>query len=188
MNKTLLANLKNREALYDSLKNEFIGPCVSDKSITLNSSKTVFFDKADDLYKPYKDQNTGEEILQQSPSRRYGTAVLYPLKTEKEDFIEEKENDPNHTEPLIIGDASKDLESIDSRNTVDEDDTDLDMVSANAYQQSSMAVSFKADFPHGSELVVHVNGGRYHPLSVKLKGGMKERRIDGGCVFRSILL
>ncbi|WP_340033948.1 helicase-related protein [Paenibacillus sp. FSL H3-0302] len=171
MNKTLLANLKNREELYDSLKNEFIGPCVSDKSITLNSSKTVFFDKADDLYKPYKDQNTGEEILQQSPSRRYGTAVLYPLKTEKEDFIEEKENDPNHTEPLIIGDASKDLESIDSRNTVDEDDTDLDMVSANAYQQSSMAVSFKADFPHGSELVVHVNGGRYHPLSVKLKGG-----------------
>ncbi|MBY0011632.1 helicase-related protein [Paenibacillus typhae] len=176
MNVNLKANLKNREVLYDNLKEEFIGPCVSDKSITLNSSKTVIFDKAEDLYKPYKDQKTGEEILQQPPSRRYGTAVLYPLKTEKEEIIEVKEDSgTNETESLIFEGALKDLENIDNRNVVDQDDTDLDMVSANAYQQSSMAVSFKADFPTGSELVVHVDGGRYYPFSVKLRGGEEEK-------------
>ncbi|WP_339323491.1 helicase-related protein [Paenibacillus sp. FSL W8-0194] len=172
MNSTLCTSLKNRDALYDSLKDEFIGPSVSAKSLTLNTGKLVLFDRVDELYKPYKDQKTGEEILQQSPSRRYGVAVLYPLKTGIEPFVEEKEEeiDPNQAEPLVLEEASKDLETIDNRNTVDEDDTDLDMASANAYQQSSMAVSFKADFPYGSELVIHVNGGRYQPFSVKLKG------------------
>lgn len=171
MNPTLSTNLKNREKLYESLKEEFIGPSISDTSLTMNTDKTVLFDKAEELYKPYKDQKTGEEILQQSPSRRYGTAVLFPLKTGVEEFLEEKEEiEPNQDESLILEEASKDLDSIDNRNVTDEDNADLDMASANAYQQSSMAVSFKADFPYGSELVIHVEGGRYHPFSVKIKG------------------
>lgn len=157
--------------LYDNLMKEFIGPSVADKSITLNTDKVVIFDKADELYKPYKDQKTGEEILQQSPTRRYGAAVLYPLRSRKEEILEQiKNNDLEQEEKLVFQEAANDLETIDNRNATDEEDTELDMDSANAYHQSSMAVSFKADLPHGSEIVINVVGGRYHPLSIKLKG------------------
>ncbi|MGO4548291.1 helicase-related protein [Paenibacillus sp. 2TAB23] len=173
MNQTLSANLKNRDALYDSLKEEFIGPSVANKSITLNTDKTVLFGKAEELYKPYKDQKTGEEILQQPPSRRYGSAVLYPLRTRKEEVLEEKEennNDQSLEENLVFEEATKDLEIIDNHDAIDEEDTELDMVSANAYHQSSMAISFKADLPCGSQLVISVDGGKYRPLSVRVNG------------------
>lgn len=178
MNQKLYENLKNREVIYNSLKEEFIGPSVSHKSIALNTNETVLFDNANELYRPYKDQATGEEILQQPPLRRYGVAVLYPLKTAKDEIIEDKEEiiDINHTEQLIHEEALLDLEAIDKRNEVDVDDIDLDISSANAYQQSSMAISFKASFPKGSVLVIHVNGGRYRPISVKLRGE-RERTI-----------
>lgn len=44
------------------------------------------------------------------------------------------------------------------------------MASANAYHQSSMAISFKADLPYGSQLVISVDGAKYLPLSVRVKG------------------
>ncbi|MNW40389.1 hypothetical protein D3C74_175020 [compost metagenome] len=179
MNNTLNVNLKNRDALYNSLKEEFIGPSITERSITLNTDKTVLFDKADELYKPYKDQKTGEEILQQSPSRRYGTAVLYSHRTMKEDALEEKEesnNDSIADESFILEEATKDLEVIDKRDAIVEDDAELDMASANAYRQSSMAISFKTDLPYGSELVIHVDGGRYRPFSVKVKGEEEGKR------------
>lgn len=172
MNQTLIANLKNRDALYESLKEEFIGPSVANKSITLNTDTTVLFDKFEELYKPYKDQKTGEEILQQPPSRRYGAAVLYPLRTRKEEVLEGKEesnNVQNHEENLVFDEAAKDLAIIDNNDTIEED-AELDMASVNAYHQSSMAISFKADLPYGSQLVITVEGGKYRPLSVKVKG------------------
>ncbi|WP_025850927.1 helicase-related protein [Paenibacillus ehimensis] len=173
MNQTLSANLKNRAALYESLKKEFIGPSVANKSITLNTDTTVVFDKFEELYKPYKDQKTGEEILQQPPLRRYGAAVLYPLRTRKEEVLEDNEENNNVQNPeenLVFDEAAKDLAIIDNNDAIEEDDAELDMASANAYHQSSMAISFKADFPYGSQLVITVEGGKYRPLSVKVKG------------------
>lgn len=172
MNQTLSVNLKNRDALYESLKEEFIGPSVANKSITLNTDNTILFSKFEELYKPYKDQKTGEEILQQPPSRRYGAAVLYPLRTRKEDVLEEEENNnvQIHEENLVFDEAAKDLAIIDNNDVIEEDDAELDMASANAYHQSSMAISFKADLAYGSQLVITVEGAKYRPLSVKVKG------------------
>lgn len=176
MNDTLSVNLKNREALYKSLEEEFIGPSVPKKSNLLNTNKNVIFNNVEELYRVYKDQATGEEVLQSSPLKRYGVGILYPFKIEKEELLEEKVESNSQQEELVFKEASKDLETIANRSSLEEDDSDIDIVSANAYQQSSMAVSFKANLLPGSELIINVNGGRYRPLTVRVKGEEEEKR------------
>jgi hypothetical protein len=180
MSEILQINLKNRDALYQSLIEEFIGPSVAEKSITLNTGKEICFDKIDELYKPYKDQKTGEEILQQYPTRRYGAAVLYPLGAVKEETENNEETTGNNDgerqdKNVILNDALIDLDEIDNRGASDESDADLDMSSANAYHQSSMAVSFKADLSPNNTLTIHIKGGRYKQLSVKVRGEGEDR-------------
>jgi hypothetical protein len=168
-------NLENRDLLYNGLKREFIGPSVSDNSTSISCNIDVVFQNKEDLYKPYKSKETGEEILQEQPSRRYGAAVLYPYgfgRDEDQQLAQVSEN----TVELV---NKKDVEAIELRNNSnfkDDNNSELDISSANEYQQSSMAVSFRARFYPGSELTINVTGGRYNSVRARLQGDKKERK------------
>ncbi|WP_435165124.1 helicase-related protein [Paenibacillus glycanilyticus] len=180
MNSDLKRNLENRDLVYNGLRREFIGPSVSSNSSPLDCKSELFFESKEDLYKPYRDKNSGQEILQEQPSRRYGAAVLYPY------GIGHDEN--GNLESPLLPEADKatfvnekDIEVIETRNNFniskdEEDSQELDISSANEYQQSSMAISFRAKFIPNSELKVLVTGGRYNPLKVSVRDDKKVRK------------
>lgn len=190
MNRDLNTNLINRDALYQNLLEEFIGPSVSENSLPLDTNKFNIFNDYDEYMKTYKDKNTDEEILKQTPTRRYGIAILYPKQTIDESMIEndQEEIEIDDIDSVIHKEAQKDLDEIDNRSVDNEDIDDIeniDMVSANAYQQSSMAISFRADLPLDGELIIYVNGGRYHsfPIAIKVKD---EERQQNWWVRRAV--
>lgn len=178
MKTELQKNMDNRDLLYDALRREFIGPSVATNSTPISCLSDILLQNKQDLYKPYKSKETGEEILHEHPTRRYGAAVLYP------NGIGRDENEDHQVNPMADLDAvelvnCKELEIIETRNNssnkVDEQ-SELDISSANDYQQSSMAVSFRAFFEHGSELRICVSGGRYYPVKVRINGDKRDRK------------
>ena len=51
---------------------------------------------------------------------------------------------------------------------VEQDSDDYDLSTANAYEPSSMGVTFLAEFPPGAQLVVEVTGASYRPCTVRI--------------------
>ena len=73
-------NISNREALLVALRRELFGPDPQGQSI--DCSLPIVFAEQQLAYGPFRDKNTGEEILQRDrPTKRYGIGLLYPLET-----------------------------------------------------------------------------------------------------------
>ncbi len=170
-------NVKNREEIIQVLVRELVGPSPDGKP--LNS---LSFENKEDAYGPFFDKETGEEIIQQdTPSKRYGIAVLHQFATSDEDDSgqEGTKSKGNLDENLQQGISDTHKENL-IKNTdaildrlYDADDQspgDLDLTPVNSFKPSSIGVSLLAEFPPGAWLVVDATGGRYEALEVQVAG------------------
>ncbi|MGD9126469.1 MAG: hypothetical protein PVH19_03740, partial [Planctomycetia bacterium] len=183
-------HITNRDAVIQALREELVGPCPQGEEI--DCTQTIQFDDKKSAYRPYRQRGNGEEILQRdSPTKRYGVGVLYPmprtfdetstseeLETQLLPLEEEGEliTETTELEPLTEL-AARDCEVIaarSDRSLPDADNDDFDLSSANAYKPSSMAVSLLVCLPEGAKLSVTATGGRYAIKPVVLVGRERE--------------
>ena len=178
----MVDHISNRDKITEVLIRELFGP--SPDGQELDTSKPVIFQKSEDAYGPFCEKGTGEEILQRDPPlKRYGVGVLYPFGTLKEEKTDGQDSiglvtsesnglaieaNDTGTENLVKN-TDKVLESI-SGTVADTNPSDFDLSMANTYKPSSIGVSFLAEFPEGSKLVVEATGGRYRGLPVQIGG------------------
>jgi hypothetical protein len=178
-------DIVNRETLLTVLRKELVGP--DPQGDEIDCTAKIVFSEQQQSYGPFRDKQTGEEILQRDrPTKRYGIGVLYPREVVDQNdsglpvelvgataVAEEGAQVPPAGEELVTSQAQKDFETIERRTAgskVDIDAEDLDLTSANTYRPSSMAISFVVDLPHDAELWVDVTGGRYRPFEVEIAG------------------
>ena len=140
------------------------------------------FTEARQSYGPWKQHASGEEILQRDPpTKRYGVALLFPADTgydsvSIEEFSDDVSDGANYSESSyseMSDSANRPTEgqSLDAwQDEVEAESDDFDLSTSNSYKPSSMAVSFLADLPEESEVVVEVTGGRYQKKSVLVEG------------------
>ncbi len=177
-------HIANRDAILKVLREELVGPCMVGEEIDCN--QYIYLPEVESAYKPYRQLGSGEEILQRdSPTKRYGIGVLYPqggaiISEEVERPLPEFDNDtvPQYDKnaDIFTSSAIHDCEKIASRlerSLPEATSDDLDILSANAYRPSSMAISLLVHLPESAELSVVATGGRYREKSVTL--------IDRGC-------
>jgi hypothetical protein len=159
-------HIANRDTILRALREELVGPCPIGAEIDCTAG--IQLDDAEAAYRPYRQLGTGEEILQRdSPTKRYGVGVLYPMEApiapeelESQPPAPDDELGPESAgaapEPLTAS-AIRDCEAIAARaehRLPEADSDDFDLSSANAYKPSSMAVSLLVRLPEGAELVV----------------------------------
>jgi hypothetical protein len=179
-------HIANRDTVLRGLRQELVGPCPHGQEI--DCTRQVQLDDAEVAYLPYRQLGSGEEILQRdSPSKRYGIGVLYPMEAridpqELDAQIPPPDPDPDapRTErgagPLLES-AAQDCAKIADRaeaRSPEADSDDFDLSTANAYRPSSMAVSFLVRIPEGAELSVKATGGRYAIKDVSIVGRDRE--------------
>ena len=179
-------HIANRDAVIRALRQELVGPHPIGEEI--DCAAAIRLDDVEAAYRPYRQRGTGEEILQRdSPTKRYGVGVLYPMEVPIPPVELEAQLPPPDDEPArpeqenareaLTASAVHDCEEIAARvehRLSDADTDDFDLSSANAYKPSSMAVSLLVHLPEGSELVVTATGGRYSIKDVLLIGRERE--------------
>ena len=170
----------NREIVINALREELVGPSPQGEQIDCNGE--VAFTEARQSYGPWKQQDSGEEILQPDPpTKRYGVAVLFPADTgydsvSIEEFshdVSDDDDDSDNSYSEIADSANRSTDEPGLEAWPDEVETesdDFDLSTSNSYKPSSMAVSFLADLPEGSEVVVEASGGRYQKKPVLVDG------------------
>lgn len=175
--------IANRDKIIQALREELVGPSPQGKPIKCSGEITFESDK--DFYQPWRQDNS-EEILQRDPPLvRYGVGVLYPIGTPAEnedsqsniaDINIVQDNQPEKieaNEELITEEAKQNLEDIQKK-ILESSETELDdfdLSTANASKPSSMGISFLAEFPKGSVLVIKANNcGCYRQKKVKVCG------------------
>jgi len=185
----------NRKIIMKALREELVGP--SPQGDELDCSDSIIFEDIAKFRMPWKQKVTGEEILQRDrPLKRYGIGVLYPMNTpDKTDetvlpadaSIDAADPQEAATETLLTAKGVKDIEDIVKRAESGGGDTnpyDLDLSSANTYRPSSIGISFLAQFPADTFLVVDVPSfditnnlgvnGRYTKKKVQVQGKDRE--------------
>lgn len=174
--------LDGRESVVNALRCELVGP--DPRGRELDFSKAVKFDSPADSYGPWRQQGSGEEVLQDGrPTQRYGVGVLYAAQDKPP-----TETDPLETPPVTVttGDGSPDLVSADARRRIDaqveqvaaaaaavsdsESADDFDIAGANEYRPTTIAVSFLVDVSSSPTLMMHANAGRYTTREVFVGG------------------
>jgi hypothetical protein len=155
----------NRRGILDALQRELVGPAPAGAEI--DTSHELRFTDPQQTYGPWREVGTGEEILvRDSPTKRYGVGVLYPLKAP----LEETPAGDGEESADALPEGPPETQEPDAEpagtagHETDTDDFDLSL--ANAYQPSSMGVSFLAEVPHGTSLVVEATGGRYRRVLI----------------------
>src|SRR5262249_29679123 len=131
---------------------------------------------------------SGDEILQRdSPTKRYGVGVLYPMEApvppdeldaqlpppDEESALQPAENARDTLAPSAVHDCEEIAARAEYR-LPEADSDDFDLSSANTYKPSSMAVSLLVHLPQGAVLDVLATGGRYALLPVTLLGRERE--------------
>lgn len=175
-----------RETVLRSLSEELVGPCPKGDEIDCTGSGKLIL--ATHSYGPWKQKGSGEEILHRDrPTKRYGVAVLYPMATlaveDEERGAESEPIDSNESDSVIGEQASESLAEIQARRDDrqrDSDPYDLDLSGANNYRPSTLAISFLADISEGSQLEVHVTGGRYREKIVQMPLSSKSLVDEAG--------
>jgi len=152
-------NLKNRNWLVERLRAEIIGPDPSGKEIEFKDNGQKLFSWKE--FGEPKKQSNGEEIIwQDSPVKRYGAGVLYPIGlTESLQTAEEANSTPEDIpeegpgeDIRIDEDMEKKAEKVAPKTGIGSDISDeYDVSLANSYRPSAMGVSFLADFNHETE-------------------------------------
>ena len=189
----------NRKIIMKALREELVGP--SPQGEELDCSDSIIFEDIAKFRMPWKQKVTGEEILQRDrPLKRYGIGVLYPLNTPDKtdetvlpvdasiDATDPQEAEEEAAiETLLTAKGVKNIEDIVKRSESGGGDTnpyDLDLSSANTYRPSSIGISFLAEFPADTSLVVDVPSfditnnfgvnGRYKKKKVQVQGKDRE--------------
>lgn len=183
-------NVENRETVVRALIRELVGPAPEGEPLG-----SFVFEKKEEAYGPFVDKETGEEIIQRdTPSKRYGVAVLHPFGS-----LEENELMPEGEKDLADANVNLSEESGANRNATlkkvdlvqeklykkvnDNDPDELDLTPANSFKPSSIGVSFLAEFPPESRLVVEATGGRYESIDIQIAG-----KNQGWWVRKSVLI
>ena len=156
-----------------------VGPSPQGKE--LDCSTSISFEISTDSYGPWKQKGNGQEILQRdSPTKRYGIGVLYPWQLIADDTAEDagnsaigllnrSEEEVPRKESALTQEGAADLEKgLDRDNNFDDGASDLDLAATNTYRPSSMGISFSANIPSGSKVVVEASLGRYEPIKVHI--------------------
>ncbi|GAA6616838.1 helicase-related protein [Scytonema sp. NUACC26] len=176
-------HITNRDKIIQALREELVGPSPQGKPI--NCSGEITFQDNEEFYQPWR-QDNGEEILQRDPPLvRYGVGVLHPVGTplENEDLktseLGQNIVEINHIEEIkadeeiITDEAKQNIEDI-AKNILESpevESNDFDLSTANSSKPSSMGISFLAEFPKDSILVVKAtNSGCYRQKKVKVDG------------------
>ena len=179
-------HILNRKKIIQALKEELVGPAPQGEEIDCSGKIMVDVER---MYKPWKQKDSGEEILQDQPGKRYGVGVLYPFRTPSEfaneelplfDQIDDADELINDGENIFTDKSLQNIEEIEKRvgNDVSEgENDDLDLSIRNAYKPSSMGVSFLAEFLEGSKLIVKASGARYERRKVEILGKL-EKEIE----------
>ena len=182
--KRVTDHFSSRSAITRALVGELLGPAPVGKDI--DCSHPVSFPSLAESYGPWRQKDTGEEILQRDPpTKRYGLGVLYPYGA----IEEEKDLDDAGADGtgLIAAGSARDHQEVGEEPATDKlhrglaeggaslsggsgdwGSTDLDLSLANTYRPSSMAVSFLAEFPEGAKLVLEASAGRYRAFPVRV--------------------
>ena len=179
-------HITNCDAVLRALRQELVGPCPLGHEI--DCAAPVHLDEAEAAYRPYRQLGSGEEILQRdSPTKRYGVGVLYPMEAKIDPQELEAQLPPPDPESEVAGtdrgpgplleSAAQDCATIADRaesRLPEADSDDFDLSTANAYRPSSMAISLLVRLPKGAELAVTATGGRYSIKEVSLVGRERE--------------
>jgi hypothetical protein len=158
----MIDHVKNRGLMLDALREELAGPAPMGK--LLDCMQPIQFLTRDESYKPYRQLANGEEILVRGdPLQRYGVGVLYPnpvsdTNSDTSSLLESAEILKHHddSESNGIDSDDKKLEKIADSLTNEAQSDDFDLSLANAYQPSSSGVSFLAEIPPNSLLIVEL--------------------------------
>lgn len=178
------ANIINRRLILKALKEELVGPSPQGKEFDFSTIKP--FESSKDSYGPWIQKDNGEEILQRdSPTKRYGIGVLYPWQIVADDtakdagnavigLLSHDEKDGLNTDNALTSQGAEDIEKSLARdnnrdNNFDDGLSDLDLSATNTYRPSSMGISFLAELPSGSKIVVDASLGRYQPIEVQVE-------------------
>ena len=143
--------------------------------------KQIQFDE-DTAWMPRRQAGTDEEILtRDAPNRRYGIGVLYSNGgrtasaevTTGEGPLEEDSSAAGG--PTTIATAAFTNAVIKAQDDLGDETTsqDLDLSGANEYRPTTMAVTFLADLPPGSQVELALSAGRYRERDIAV--GAKTR-------------
>lgn len=176
----MVDHIKNREIILKSLKEELVGPSPTGAELDCNSE--VIFNDIKQSYKPWVQKGTKEEIIQRdSPSKRFGIGVLYPLGKKFEQELREPgfisletslSEEKDDKDDVIMSAADRDLDELKSKlsgGRSENESDDLDLSIANSYKPSSMAITFLVDLPKDSRIIISASGGRYFRKVVKIQ-------------------
>lgn len=181
-----MPHIANRDAVLRALREELVGPCPLGQEI--DCAQAIHLEDAEAAYRPYRQLGSGEEILQRdSPTKRYGVGVLYPMEAlvppdELDAQLPPPDDEaapqaPENARETLAPSAVDNCEEIAARaeyRLPEADSDDFDLSSANTYKPSSMAVSLLVHLPQGTALHVLATGGRYALLPVTLLGRERE--------------
>jgi len=170
---------EGRATILQALREELVGPSPQGREI--DCTRPVSFDDAKQSYGPWRQKDSGEEILlRDSPCKRYGIGVLYPMKTPEDESLPNSfsrtTKDISLQENILTDQAQQAIDGVEKRVEqvpADPESYDFDISPANTFKPSSMGVSFLAEIPHDAMLIVEATGGRYNRLVVNVEG--KER-------------
>ena len=182
----MVDHIVNRRLLIDKLKEELVGPAPLGDEIDCSKEVALPAEEKSSLFnKSWVQKGSKEEILVvESPTRRYGIGVLYPIDANttavpleeegatsvesglSEDGVEGEESDHQ----IFRGSVQKDLEKIEERassGTKNDELDDLGIGSANRLFPSSMGLSFLGNFADDAVLIITFKGAYYIPISAK---------------------
>jgi hypothetical protein len=168
---------------------ELVGPAPRGEPI--DCSQEIKFEDVASAFAARTQAGSGEEILvRDRPSKRYGVGVLSPPLLPLEEAAPgtdppeaEHGNEEALAEARVEADGEDALSQAGAERLLKTaeriagekrgDDDDYELAAVNSYRPSTMAVTFLADIPEGSKLVVTARGGQYARKEVGVPGGSR---------------
>lgn len=183
----MVDHTSNRKIIIQALREELVGPSPAGQELDI-STLPIKFEDREKSYGPFIAKDTGEEIIiRDYPTKRYGIGVLFPFGTKEEEpgldkagndaiglSIHSSEDDPipAQSEDTRANRREKSIErerGVTTNLKSDDNPIDYDLSLANAYQPSSMGITFLAEVTESSKLELRFEGGRYFPIPVNIK-------------------
>ena len=167
-------HIAGRKHIIQILQEELQGP--SPQGDPIDCTTEIVFKEREASYGPWKQQGSGEEILQRDgPLKRYGIGVLHPMEIPDDAPIEETPEEAEGGEgDVFTKDAQTQIDKIVDQSgddsAIDATSDDLDLANANQYRPSTIGISFLADLRNEDTLRVRVTGGRYDPKIISVAG------------------
>jgi hypothetical protein len=159
-------NASNRARVIAELRAELVGPAPAGRPIDVQGD--VRFNDYSEARGPFVQLGTGDEILvRDTPIKRYGVGVLFPLEQAVEDTASRDLDEMDRLSSTDAEAVAEELPDLKAGPTERETD-DFDLSTANAYQPSALGLSFLVELLPRSKLVVEATGGRYTPKLVSI--------------------